>query len=138
MSTNTNQLASLLFLAQRVVQKHARSHNCKISKLSVLQLETLRFIKENESVTMRALATHLGITPPSATSIIDELSKQGLIERQADATDRRKICLVISLKGEKQLVTCLEEFVKGFDYSMRRLSNSEKEQLIKLLLKITE
>jgi DNA-binding MarR family transcriptional regulator len=87
---------------------------------------------------MRAISAYLGITPPSATSIIDELVKKGLIERQADPNDRRIIRLVISQKGDNQLTDSFKEFVKGFDHSMRRLSEKEKELLVKLLLKITE
>lgn len=87
---------------------------------------------------MRELAAYLGITPPSTTSIIDELAKKGLIERQADQADRRMTRLFISQEGNRQMTDSFAEFVKRFDHSMRHLSAEEKAHLVALLLKITD
>ncbi len=138
MSRKSDQLTSLLLLVQRMVQRHARRHSCAVRQMTVMQLEAMRFIKENEGVTMRQLSQYLGITPPSTTAIIDDLAKKKLIERQADEEDRRKIRLVISKIGDEQLTDCFADFVKRFDRSMKRLTDKEREQLVSLLLKIID
>src|SRR4051794_41659996 len=40
-------------------------------------------------MSMRELATALGIDPPNATVVVDDLEAQGLVRRRAHPTDRR-------------------------------------------------
>ena len=48
---------------------------------------------------MRELATALGIDPPNATVVVDELERQGLVVRQPHPTDRRVKTVVLTDKG---------------------------------------
>jgi DNA-binding MarR family transcriptional regulator len=48
---------------------------------------------------MRELATALGIDPPNATVVVDELERQGLVVRQPHPTDRRAKVVDVTPKG---------------------------------------
>jgi len=48
---------------------------------------------------MRELATALGIDPPNATVVVDELERQGLVVRQPHPTDRRAKVVDATPKG---------------------------------------
>ena len=49
---------------------------------------------------MRELATALGIDPPNATVVVDELERQGLVVRQPHPTDRRAKVVEATRKGK--------------------------------------
>ncbi|NTU98907.1 winged helix-turn-helix transcriptional regulator [Candidatus Falkowbacteria bacterium] len=136
MPKNTKQLSSLLFLAQRILHRHV-SGRCA-SSMSILHLETVRYIKDNEAVTMRSLSKYLGITPPSATSLVNDLAEQGLIKRKGNEGDRRVVELEVTAKGKKRLKEGLSNMVLHMDKTLSKLTPEEQEQLVKMLLKITE
>jgi DNA-binding MarR family transcriptional regulator len=49
---------------------------------------------------MREVASFLCITPPSATVLIDNLIKSGLVIREQDPEDRRAIHLLLTNRGK--------------------------------------
>ncbi len=56
--------------------------------MSFARLKALRRIDKAPS-TMGELATSLGIDPPYMTIVVDDLERQGLVERKPHPTDRR-------------------------------------------------
>jgi len=50
-------------------------------------------------VHMGGIAHHLGIVPRSATSMVDELERNGLVERRADPDDRRGVLVDLTPRG---------------------------------------
>ena len=70
--------------------------------LSLPQYRALSFLGDG-STASSALAGRLAVSPPSVTAVIDGLVARGLVERQADAADRRKLTLLLTPAGEKLL-----------------------------------
>jgi DNA-binding MarR family transcriptional regulator len=125
------ELISTIFSTSRKIYK--RISDSKIVCFgSPLQRETLRFIMENDGCVMKEVANYLQITPPSATSMTNNLVKAGVIKRQADKRDRRTIRLFITKKGEKTLSTGIQHMSKR----LSKLSTGEQKNLIKILNKI--
>jgi DNA-binding MarR family transcriptional regulator len=52
-----------------------------------------------QPMSMRELATALGIDPPYATVVIDDLESQGLVGRRSHPTDRRAKIVEVTRKG---------------------------------------
>ena len=50
---------------------------------------------------MGDISTYLGRGMPSATSMIDRLVSKGLVERMADASDRRVVACRLTALGEE-------------------------------------
>jgi len=125
------ELISTIFSSTRII--YTRMHEKGIPCLgSPLQRETLRFINENEGVVMKDIAKYLQIKPPSATSIINNLVKVGLIRRQLDCHDRRIVRLFITKKGDN----FFHQGIAHMNKRLSKLSMSEKKNLIKILRKI--
>jgi len=59
-----------------------------------------------------ALAGRLAVSPPSVTAVVDGLVTRGLVERQADADDRRRLTLLLTPVAYEQLIG-LEESLGG-------------------------
>lgn len=73
-------------------------------RLTLQQLRSLRAIAGNETgMRTTKLARLLKIASPTATRIIDGLVDRGLVTRQPDAEDRRRIRLVLALPGSDLL-----------------------------------
>jgi DNA-binding MarR family transcriptional regulator len=68
--------------------------------LSIPQFRTLGFIQRNADASLTDVAEHLGLTPPSASKLVDGLVKQGLIVRKEAAADRRRITLELTKNGK--------------------------------------
>jgi DNA-binding MarR family transcriptional regulator len=57
----------------------------------------------NGSAMSSALADRLAVSPPSVTSAVDGLVNRGLVTRENDKTDRRKIALGLTKEGLRAL-----------------------------------
>src|SRR5262245_36494270 len=57
--------------------------------LSPSQISALTSIERHGPLTLGALADHERVAPPSVTKVVAKLEELGLVERKADAADRR-------------------------------------------------
>ncbi len=129
-----NYLIKLMFATGRIIRKRTKKKE-RPNPFSILQLETLAYIKEEKPV-MKEVADFLCITPPSATSLINKLVKAGMLERFFDKDDRRIVRLAITDKGEKMLCQEFSKVAHHIKKILIKLNNQEKKNLIKILEKL--
>lgn len=67
--------------------------------LTMSQFHTLRLLSQGPR-RMSDVAGYLGVTLPSATSMIDRLVSKGLVERGYDLDDRRVVTCRLSARGQ--------------------------------------
>src|SRR5213076_3223699 len=101
--------------------------------LSMSQGKLIRELGTPQS--QRELARRLHYDPSNITSLADSLEARGLIERRADAADRRFRLLALTPAGE-QLQASLEERLAQPPAFLQRLTQDEQKQLLLLLTKI--
>lgn len=89
--------------------------------LSLPQYRVLALLGEG-STASSVLARRLAVSPPSVTSVVDGLVGRGLVERQADPDDRRRLTLLLTRDGCKVLSAAdaaaearLDEIASWFD-----------------------
>jgi len=70
--------------------------------LSLPQYRLLMLLAEG-SVVASALADRLAVTRPSVTAVVDGLVARGLVERQADGRDRRRVAHGLTAEGRQVL-----------------------------------
>ncbi len=119
-------------------------HRCRISKSASSvglywgQPMILEYILNNDSCSQKELAKAVHISPASAAISLKRIEKAGLIIRHPDEKDPRKNLLSITEKGKKALL----EFRKICDATdeemFKDFSQSERETLHKLLLRLHE
>ena len=91
MATNPlGRLINLFFMTHRSLHKHMQEAKV-ITAFSFLQFITMKFVSDGGQASMKDLARFLSITPASATSLANGLVRMGVLERIADASDRRVI-----------------------------------------------
>lgn len=72
--------------------------------LSEGRLAALLAVSAESGITPRILGNRLEVTSATVTGLLDRLDRDGLIERQAHATDRRTHTLRTTAAGERLIV----------------------------------
>ena len=71
------------------------------SDITVAQLKVLLGLKTIGPSPMSAIATIAGVVPSTATGIVDNLVGKGLVLRDQDSNDRRRVICQLSPSGEQ-------------------------------------
>jgi len=93
---------------------------------------------EQNSARMVDIALDLGVTARTLTTMVDSLSKQGLIERAADPRDRRAYQLVLTEAGEHLVPQLQSELVLAAEAVAAPLNDSDRNLLASLIERLIE
>jgi len=91
-----------------------------------------------EGLKMNALSRLLMVTGGNITAIVDQLEKEGLVERFDEPGDRRAFRIHLTRAGERtfgEMARAHEGWVVGL---LAGLSHREKDELLKLLAKLKQ
>src|SRR5829696_6044575 len=91
--------------------------------LSLRQLAVLYLIREG-ALFPSELARQLRISPAVVTGLLDRLAQRGYLQRLADASDRRRLRLVLTDTG---LAAGLESLVRALDLLERVVDALERD-----------
>lgn len=135
--TNLNAtLVEEIFTFSRFM-KEQMCFDSELMRLSMLQLQALVFLKRNTMAQMGEIAEHFKIELPSATSLINKLSKGGLVERKADDHDRRLVRIILTPQGEKLLDQAMKARSKKITETLSYLSEQDRKDLSLIMQKLT-
>src|SRR5512141_1043287 len=102
----------------RTIRAELRRH--RTADLSVPQFRTLAFIDRQADASLSDVAEHIGLTLPSMSKIVEGLVARKLVTRQTHTTDRRRMMLALTARGQTALQTsreatraCLAEDLAG-------------------------
>ena len=84
----------------RFIRAEMRSRR---ADLSVPQFRSLAYISRHDAAALRDLAGHLGLTPPSASKLVDVLERRSLVKRGPSGRDRRRLTLSLTPAGRRVL-----------------------------------
>lgn len=95
------------------------------ANLSIPQFRALRFIQTHPDSSLTGLAEYLGLTPPSASKLVDGLVKQALVSRQESSSDRRRLTLTLTPTGESLVNQSRANAQSSLAQTLKTLSESE-------------
>jgi DNA-binding MarR family transcriptional regulator len=72
-----------------------------VGELTVAQIRVLFRLRNRGPMPSSALATGLGVTLPTVTSVIDRLVAKELVERSDDPADRRRVIVGLTPAGSE-------------------------------------
>jgi DNA-binding MarR family transcriptional regulator len=96
----------------------------------------LQMLNVSNGLSQQELSARLGIHPSRLVSILDALEEQRLVERRANADDRRQYALHLTDKGKGTLSEIGRIAREHKESLCAALTNAEREQLGELLQKI--
>lgn len=100
--TGLGELATTLLdvvpLVSRSIRDEMRAN--RDAALSVPQFRVLGYVHRRRSVSLSAIAEHLGLTLPSMSRMVDGLLARGLVARHRSRSDRRCVEISTTARGE--------------------------------------
>ena len=104
--------------------------------LSGPRSRVLAAVAEARPVRMGDLAGRLGLTARTITTLVDALEQEGLIERQADQTDRRATLIDMTPTGCQYYDQVSAGLAELAEQIVGPLSAAERRQLLALLARM--
>ena len=129
------KLFVVLARAAASVGEHARQdivrHDLSVSEFGVLELLLHKGPQPQGEIADRIL-----LTTGSVTYVIDQLVKQGLVERQTCPTDRRVIFAALTAAGRDRIAAIFPEHIHRIVRAVAGLTPTEQEATAALLKKL--
>lgn len=104
--------------------------------LTRAQMATLSQIGRAGRATMGSLAEDLSVAPGTLTGVVDRLIEKGLVERERNPEDRRKVMVGLTGEGEKVFARQQEGAARFSDMLFRLLTPDESRTLLQLMEKL--
>jgi DNA-binding MarR family transcriptional regulator len=124
---NTHEIASEISqLVPRLI-KGTKSRYLLSKEISTTQLIILTNLEIEPEITLKKLSSNIGVTPATASVMVDKLVKAGQIKRSEDPRDRRRIKIVLTAAGKHKLQRFRKE-IENFWFRMLKRSLGPKEQ----------
>ena len=102
-------------------------------KCPLTHIDTLMFIAEKGTPSMKEISSHLNITPPSTTVIIEAMQKKKLVKRVSNEKDRRTIRVELTSSAWGFLKDLHDRKMQIFSRMLSNLSESDKKEFIRIL-----
>ena len=128
------------YFSYSLAAAHRKIHvnlNKELKKLGV-QVETWRVmqtLRNNENHTMTELADIVLLNPPTFTKLVDRMVAEGLVQRQLDEEDNRRVQLQLTNLGVN-LCEKIMAHVNAQDAQITKAIGKEKALLLREALEI--
>ena len=117
-------------------------HRTKIAlepwDLSPSLARALSVLAREGDLRLSALAEKLRIVPRSATEVVDDLQRLGLVSRRADPDDRRAVLVALTTAGERTSRAIQEARQAEGERFFAALDSSDRADLVRVLRKLNE
>jgi DNA-binding MarR family transcriptional regulator len=96
----------------------------------------LNVLETEEPITQQRLGQLIGMDPSSMVATVDELERQGLVQRRPHPRDRRAHALYITADGRTTLLRGRKLAKEAQDELLAPLDDADRRQLHELLLRV--
>ena len=131
-SSKLSELTSLFFTTRQIIKQQLPSDG-KSDPNTWLRFETLRFIAGSKDPTMQDVARYLRIKAPSATSLIANLAKSGLVSRKGEKSDKRIVRISLTSRGTKEVKNYMDRAALMMRQAFSKLDDREINELVTIL-----
>ena len=121
----------------RKTEIHARDL-ARAAGLTASQRMLLQVLEEIGEAKAGMVATRLGITQATTTSLVDRLEKAGLVERRRFDIDKRQVWISLTEAGRARLSLAPDGLQERFERRFEKLDTWEQSMLIASLERIAD
>lgn len=125
------EILEVIPVVMRAIRAELRRH--RMADLSVPQFRTLAFIDRQADASLSDVAEHIGLTLPSMSKIVEGLVTRQLVTRQTHATDRRRMMLALTTRGQTALETSREATRACLAEDLAPLSDRQRETIVQAM-----
>jgi DNA-binding MarR family transcriptional regulator len=131
-SASTTDLAGELMrvvLSLRRVSRRRLQASLRLAPLPEAQRELLLVVETHPGVGVAAAAAELGLAGNSVSTLVNALTKAGLLRREVDPEDRRAVRLSLAPGGEQRLRTWRAERSAVVGDALERVGASQRRAI---------
>ncbi len=134
---------SKLMEVTRDIRKGARQHFMKKMKehkidVTIEMLEVLYVLWKKDNINQQVIVSETNRNKASLTSLIDNLTSRGLVQRNSDPTDRRNNLIALTKEGEKYQEKLMPIMAEVYQSLQSDISSQELETAIAVLQKVNQ
>ncbi len=118
------------------LMKGAKSDFLSKSNITNAQMIMLASIHDYNECNIKTLARQRGISPPTATGLVDRLVRTGYVKRSTIPEDRRVVIVSLTKKGENIVQSFLVTVKNRWKNILTELTPEEQEEYLNILKKI--
>ena len=123
--------------------KQETDTQCFFRNLTISQARMVRLVislceDEPQGISLKTIASGLNISAAAASEMVDILVKKGIFVRETSAEDRRAVCIRLSEDTTRRVREAQSFFSDRTKALTAELSETEREELFRLLSRIYE
>jgi len=99
--------------------------------LGITDMKTLSVLQQAGPLSAGQIADRISLTTGAVTNVIDRLEQRGLVKRQRDTKDRRKVIVGVNSRTLAKGENVYRSMGRAFDQLLRGYTTSELEFLVK-------
>ena len=127
MARNDGELADLLHQWRELMA--ASRPRWSAADLTFTQLRGLSVLARRQPLRMSDLAESLGMTPASASALIERMEQRRFVTRRSDAEDRRTVLVELSRRGKHILDVMERGSSDHFGRLIEKMTPEERDAL---------
>jgi DNA-binding MarR family transcriptional regulator len=107
--------------------------------LNFTQIRALACLHITPGLSLSEVSSFLGLQPPTTSKTIEGLVQEGLVRRESDADDRRRLTLYVTEEGERLLTVATRPAQEALGQVFAVLSDEDRavvERAMRILLPI--
>ena len=125
------EILEVVPMAMRRIRAELRRHSG--SSLSVPQFRTLGFINRYRGASISEAADHIGLTLPSMSTLVDGLVTRGYVLRKVHETDRRRMTLALTERGDTALRSAREGTLAYLTERLKPIPEPQRATILKAM-----
>jgi DNA-binding MarR family transcriptional regulator len=128
------------YLVRRVHQNHSAvfADECRAFGITPVQYGVLTALTHRPDIDQATLAAECGIDRTNAADVIERLAERGLVRRTKSAADRRMMLARLTGAGRALTRAMHDAMQRAQVRLLEALSAAERQQLLRLLLKLVD
>lgn len=104
--------------------------------LTPAQLRVLQILAERGNATPKGLATQMGVSQATVTTLVDKLVARNMVFRMPSETDRRQTNIVVTDVGQETLARAPDALQQRYVREFQKLDDWEQAQLVSSLERV--
>nr|WP_237398962.1 MarR family transcriptional regulator [Rhodovulum sulfidophilum] len=104
--------------------------------LTAVQIRVLQIVAETGQSTPKTIATRMGVSQATMTTLIDRLVAKGLVDRRRSEADRRQMIIAITALGRESIDRAPDPLHDRYVIAFEKLPDWEQAMLVAALERV--
>jgi DNA-binding MarR family transcriptional regulator len=126
-----------LMKALKIAEKNVQVAHRELNFVAA-DIATLRYLRDHPDCMLSDVASHLGVVPTTASSVIDRLFERGFVSRERPANNRRSVALRLTSDGQHVFALIDAEEKQTMKIMLDALPETDRAQFVKSMTHIAE